>query len=95
MELKYIIVEQHNVETAIVFNSIFNHCDIYDKHDIVSAGKCNIELGENANEGDIQVICSGDSFTLSNRLDKEIKSRGDQDAKIIEHHILSSSFYSF
>lgn len=88
MRWKYVIVERMGVETPIIFPEWVNH-DTIATHGVVSAGFV-LFTANDKNWGtcyvsnEIEVSCSGESFTL------KTKSRGKEDADLIQRMLKSS-----
>jgi hypothetical protein len=80
--MKYIIVEDGNLEKAIIFDPLLNHSDVgRGFHKVISAGFCSINTTAVATRVDVW----GESVTLN------IKSR-KEDAGFISSILLDTDF---
>lgn len=72
--MKYIIVEDHGLENAIVFSEILKHSDVANMLPVVSAGFCSFSVDD---DRQLKVTCWGDSVSLKK------KSRGQIDNDLV------------
>ena len=85
--MKYVIVKTANFETAIIFDTIIQHCDVTDQK-VISAGFCAFSFDETlegpyCSVGDWSVSVYGESISLG------VKSR-KKDADIIKKALNTS-----
>ena len=72
---KYVVIEDRTCEVPIILSCITDHATVVGQYKVVSAGF--VSLGINAHR--ITASCWGESTSL-----KGIKSRGEEDARLIE-----------
>jgi hypothetical protein len=80
--MKYIIISELGIEVPIMFADIIDHSFPANGRKVLGAGK--VKMGTRITpdvDDDIEwdIRCSGESHTLG------VKSRGNEDAAIIEH----------
>jgi len=83
--MKYIIIEELNLEMAILFDECLTHSAMAGNNKVISAGFCYISQAQNKNgEPEIMVVTIGTSISLN-------KCSQPGDAEIIKRSITFST----
>lgn len=76
--MKYVIVEKHGCEVAVLGSEVQDHSDLAGGAKVISAGRCRIGWNKDSQEIEVTIWGGSTSMKINSRL---------EDADIIQHTI--------